>query len=867
MTALLLCCLAQLPADDRAVFDHQRRVTAAMVEASQHLQDDPARVVSQLTALLDDPEGQRLAARSPVLLLHRDQLVTLRAEARLKLGEAQAVADEMTAILDQKRAAYAARVAALVGSLAGLDPGPRLGLAFAQTPWQPLLRWDWIGPLSYRARAWEALGRPDLAAADNAAYQAALREMQGGFDLPDGDDGFDYVPAGHGWFASLPPWPFSWTATLAVAFVALVPAFVLLGRRQRREAGGSWLRLVGVAVVLAALQVLPVAAAVVVGQYVQGEPATGRLVVAAAVVSVVTFITLRANLVPMVWTETGDAVPALEDPAVLGRIRELAEAMGVHPPVARLVRSASSEQLNQAQIGGLAAPTLLVYDGILNRLSDEERDAILAHELAHLANRTLWLWLALGAACAVAVVVAAPFFYPLVLFTFGAALWFGSSLILTRWLELDCDRRAARAIGHTKTASALFKIHADEPYRSSPVLEFLIGATADHPSRDERLAAIHADAPAGDKPPVEWHPGGPERRRLAAWLAALLWLGGIAACLAAARMTTPDPIWPALPLFLIAATPIGLILLGVRKAWRRQGRLQKKPFQLRSYLGVAYGLLLVTWLLAEWSGWSEEVGRLWLALAFLAGSALFGLASLVLGSNSRAEKLNQKLGVAIHAGDWAKALEHCESDPDLVATSDDLRYNQALIKAVLGRRDDGTAELERLRADRPHYKMTWLALISIYTDEGRFAEALALANDLTTALPGDALGPLIESWLLRKLGRADEAEAAVRAGLKAEPDAAQGSLTRAGLAVDRGDVTQARRELERAERHSPGTVPVLLMAVEVALVAGDPDVETLLAKARQAVRTTPLAFAEKELAALEERIAPAPVVELAEDGQ
>src|SRR5258708_2977658 len=77
------------------------------------------------------------------------------------------------------------------------------------------------------------------------------------------------------------------------------------------------------------------------------------------------------------------------------------------------------------------------------RLWEEEGDAIRAHEVAHLANRTFWYWLVADAACAVAIVVASAFYPVLVALTLGITLLTGTRIILTRRLELDCDRRAA----------------------------------------------------------------------------------------------------------------------------------------------------------------------------------------------------------------------------------------------------------------------------------------------------------------------------------------------------------------------------------------------------------------------------------------
>ena len=107
---------------------------------------------------------------------------------------------------------------------------------------------------------------------------------------------------------------------------------------------------------------------------------------------------------------------------------------------------------------------MLLYDGILYRLTEEERDAIIAHELAHLANHSLWYWLLAGAsACSLSACVAASAFYPtIVALALGLALDNRRSLAdsWSRQLELECDRRAARAVGHRQIASALEKLYA-----------------------------------------------------------------------------------------------------------------------------------------------------------------------------------------------------------------------------------------------------------------------------------------------------------------------------------------------------------------------------------------------------------------------
>ena len=66
--------------------------------------------------------------------------------------------------------------------------------------------------------------------------------------------------------------------------------------------------------------------------------------------------------------------------------------MNVPVPLVRLRPSITGSQQALAFAGCLPAPQLVVSDGILQRLSPAERDAIVAHELGHVANGSLWLF-------------------------------------------------------------------------------------------------------------------------------------------------------------------------------------------------------------------------------------------------------------------------------------------------------------------------------------------------------------------------------------------------------------------------------------------------------------------------------------------
>src|SRR6185312_10432442 len=86
-----------------------------------------------------------------------------------------------------------------------------------------------------------------------------------------------------------------------------------------------------------------------------------------------------------------DPIPLIDDPDVLTRIAELSRKMGIAVPKARLHHSLNPTLDQQGWAIGFAAPSIVITDGILLRLSPQECDSTIAHELAHIANGSLWI--------------------------------------------------------------------------------------------------------------------------------------------------------------------------------------------------------------------------------------------------------------------------------------------------------------------------------------------------------------------------------------------------------------------------------------------------------------------------------------------
>lgn len=81
-----------------------------------------------------------------------------------------------------------------------------------------------------------------------------------------------------------------------------------------------------------------------------------------------------------------DATPATREshPDLLARVRRLAQVADVAAPT---VAVSPSETPNSFAVGTLGDATVVVSEGLLARLDGDELDAVLAHEIAHVANR------------------------------------------------------------------------------------------------------------------------------------------------------------------------------------------------------------------------------------------------------------------------------------------------------------------------------------------------------------------------------------------------------------------------------------------------------------------------------------------------
>jgi Zn-dependent protease with chaperone function len=157
------------------------------------------------------------------------------------------------------------------------------------------------------------------------------------------------------------------------------------------------------------------------------------------------------------------------------RLRSLGTAIG--PRGCYLVPSRE----RFAFTAGLTSPIVLLSSAAWDALSPAQRDAVVAHELGHVAHGDVWRRAVLGIAASL-----------------GAPLL--ASRLLGVWslaAERICDRRAALAVGRPSiVASAMLALARAAPPRTAPA--GAVFAAASH--LPERVHSMLGEGPGGETP-------------------------------------------------------------------------------------------------------------------------------------------------------------------------------------------------------------------------------------------------------------------------------------------------------------------------------------------------------------------------------
>ena len=707
--------------------------------------------------------------------------------------------------------------------------------------------------LNQRARSWKALGNDELAENDS---QLSKQLMEFALRDRESSDGLFFDSEEEGWEGILDWIPGelrggqgSATAVLSVHLAVWSVLFflnILAGWRQSREGQGTLLRLLGVAAYVAGLQILPlVALAGLLRTGLLGTETsqqTGTATVCFLYAGFWVMMSMRPTLRPMAGKEP---LPFVEEPGFAERLQEIADTLGIKPPVARQLNSGGGSMPISAFAGGLPAPSIVVSDGVLLRLAPLERDAIVAHELGHIANRSLWAYPAVPALAglvAVLVSVRLPFLSSVL---FGMAVQVGLFRIVSRYFEYSSDRHAAKAIGVAETIAALEKTHVASPVGTKGWWPFFAYSTATHPSMEERLSALKQLAPPGEEIPATWSESAAGRRGLGARVAGAIWLAVLIGLVAMPQTDIAE--LAAIPILLgVAFGPFLLIQRAIRKDVKSElKRRQNSASRISSgwLIAAVISLVFLSTLFAEDS--LGDLKQLIVTVTVFGLTIFFG--AVLLGAFMNRRNPHIRMIQAMQQRKWDEAVELGESALKKWNKDPAPRNDLALAKWMAGLREEAVSDLAKLRVDFPKFKQLWITSALVRMDEGDLRRAAELALEATEDLKNDAAPHVIAARCYRLQGDLEQLKEQTETINNIDPECS--SATALAMLVnmleERPD--EAWKKLEETETQSPGDPFVFLLRAEMEHRFGDQDkAKQSLNEAKRLLDASPLAFLNPE---------------------
>ncbi len=632
--------------------------------------------------------------------------------------------------------------------------------------------------------------------------------------------------------------------TIAVTlFVIMTLAGCALSGQQSREGGGSRARRLGVSVVMAALGTLPLLTHVLIGTATEWPRMPDVMVLLIAVFSLVR--SLQFLLPPVRLAGTKEALPEVLEDAFVARVGEMSRGLGIEPPRVRQLGSVGGSLDAHAMAGGLVKPSLVVTDGVLHRLDRDERDAIVAHELAHVSTGSIWVFAIAGPVLLSVGVAIGGFVDPLIGFLGAVSLMSLGVRLLRRHFELRCDRAAAEVVGYRSTMAALGKIHQIHvvPDRGAASLAFY--ATATHPHRVLRLAALFSRAPAEERCPLDAALADAGKHRAAALVGFSVW--GLAIAAAYAFGDDERSRWWLLTVLLaFLAQSWALMLLVVGGRMRRARRRIGIPPPGRRLAHVALALLLF----GPFARYVLDQPGLGV------GSFLLGVGAFVTSATRRlpCDRVRASVGAALLRRDYRGAIDAAEARPRVLARDPALQHDVAVCRALCGDRDAAERALSALARNHPRLLATRFSLATMNLSSDP-AAALEHARAAAEELPDDPLPLLLMARASLKLGRLPDVAGILDRAAALDHDEARVHVVRAELLLERDDVEGAAHECRLAQEKGPGEASERLVRAKLAIASESYEqARRMIDAAVEAAEAAPFSFLQDEALALEDAL-------------
>lgn len=679
--------------------------------------------------------------------------------------------------------------------------------------------------LLQRAEVYDHMGRPEMARADRD---------EAGIGLP--------YPESYSLSQAISHWLAARTRPAALfenmkwwlgSLVGVSVIFIAIGNRQRREGDGTYSRLIMVSVALALLTLVPVATYIAIGSRIPPEHAANAAVMVLLTTGVLLFCHVLTLFPPIRWLSGSEALPEAAE-ELIARTHAIAQSMGLPQIKVRVMPSFNLEA--QAFAGGLVAPSIVLVDGILHRFNAEERDAIIAHELGHLANGTLWWFVLVRPLAAVFSILVAGYTGVPEAILWAILVYLGLFQLVSRRLEFDSDRRAAGIAGVPATISALDKVHAVHRLRNQGFWSRIAYATSTHPGRDARLSAVASINPSDAAfSNCEWSELEVRSSQRWSWFFGMLWLVVLAAIFIPSVRT-----WYFWPAILMLWFPF----LAHQMAFKPE--FEGTQTKTMRHFWIVTGLILLCYLLSRFSN-DGPIGLLSVAAAVVALLIPVSIVAWLI-NRFRPNPAVQILQ-ALQQRRFELVLELAEKFDRQIQKVPEARHNVALAKFLLHHDAEAIDDFELLREDFPKYDGAWQLLIWVFQELNQVMQAFELLEELRSTHTKDlAWNAAMFDNALRR-GQLAEARGHVKVVEELLGESSPGCAAR--LASEEGNGEHAWACLAEAERKSPGDVGIASLKVRFALRHGPAEkVAEYLAEAESLAQANPFAMCERRIARL-----------------
>ncbi|MBM4075024.1 MAG: tetratricopeptide repeat protein, partial [Planctomycetes bacterium] len=473
------------------------------------------------------------------------------------------------------------------------------------------------------------------------------------------------------------------------------------------------------------------------------------------------------------------------------------------------------------------------------------RDSIIAHEMAHIANGSLWLSAAtVPIACSVGALALAT----------GVSTWFWVAFashvsiwrIISRRIERDCDLKAAQAVGFPEEVSKLTKIHKINGDFLISTLWQILSAVESHPGLASRIAHLRRHAPADVREKIESIGDDGVTESRTAWTLVFSWLIaiGVGWQLGQSQEIKNQLASSA----ILIATSLAPALIKKLIVWKLgiQFVAPDSRHCMNRWI-VALPLLGLIGLISASNVWEWE----WVHQTYLLSIVIIGLCVMAFLPVTRQTSIDS-FHTAWERLDFERVITIASNNPKWLMKDPGRRIMVAKAKAAIGNHQDGLSDFRIVDRQGLLPNEELISYVALQVEELLADEATKTITRIKAAFPDTGLGEAVMSRLLRKTGRLEEAQKVGQLALEINPKFGAVWAAAAGIEVELGNFDKAKEFLLKAQELEPGTPQELAESARLAFHNESPDVaREKLERAIAAFKSNPLMLRPSEIVSLQ----------------